>query len=417
MFGLFGLIDSAKKLIWLLPLVCLPLIAQNLPDAPAPKSPQPGQFPDSAPPAPKNVHAEEPTPVASSTPAPSAQVQGSDDFSTKRTDLPKFVSRVNFVQIPVTVTDTQGRMVPGLGPTDFTVYEDGVPQRLRFFNSEPSPLTAAIVVQTDLPSSSMKKVSDSLPALVGAFSEFDEVALYRYGHTVAEVSGFSGAASVSTAALNRIRHAAREGGGPPGIFGPVSAGPSINGHDINDPNAQGGVTASGAPAPQREFFVLNDAILRAAQDLSRRDRSRRKIIFVVSDGRELGSTASFEEVRRVLLSYNISVFALGVDTAAIPIYDKLGRIRVPGFGTSNILPKYTSATGGELFAEFDKQSIEQAYSKVTDLARNQYTLGYNAPTSAASSYRVIDVHVHRSNLKVVAKDGYFPLPPQATPLH
>jgi VWFA-related protein len=379
---MFGLTNSAKRLMWLLALLCLPLLAQNLPDAPAPKAPQPGQFPDSAPPAPKNVRSEDAGPVASSTPAPSVPAQGSDDLSTSRTDLPKFVSRVNFVQIPVTVVDSQGRMVPGLGPTDFTVYEDGLPQKLRFFNSEPTPLTAAIVVQTDLPASSMKKVSDSLPALIGAFSEFDEVSLYRYGHTVSQVSGFSGAASVSTASLNRIR--------------------------------QGGITASGAPAPQKEFFVLNDAILRAAQDLSKRDRSRRKIIFVVSDGRELGSVASFEEVRRVLLSYNVSVFALGVDTAAIPIYDKLGRVRVPGFGTSNILPKYTSATGGELFAEFDRQSIEQAYSKVTDLARNQYTLGYNAPTSAASSYRVIDVHVHRSNLKVVAKDGYYPLPPQST---
>lgn len=417
MFGLFGLTNSAKKLMWLLALLSLPLFAQNLPDAPAPKDPQPGQFPDSAPPAPKNVRSEDAGPVASSTPAPSVTAQGSEDLSTSRTDLPKFVSRVNFVQIPVTVVDSQGRMVPGLGPTDFTVYEDGLPQKLRFFNSEPTPLTAAIVVQTDLPSSSMKKVSESLPALVGAFSEFDEVALYRYGHTVSQVSGFSGAASVSTASLNRIRHAAREAGGPPGIFGPVSAGPTINGHDVNDPNAQGGITASGAPQPQKEFFVLNDAILRAAQDLSKRDRSRRKIIFVVSDGRELGSVAGFEEVRRVLLSYNISVFALGVDTAAIPIYDKLGRIRVPGFGTGNILPKYTSATGGDLFAEFDRQSIEQAYSKVTDLARNQYTLGYNAPTSTASSYRVIDVHVHRSNLKVVAKDGYYPLPPQAMPFH
>jgi VWFA-related protein len=414
---MFGLTNSAKKLMWLLALLCLPLLAQNLPDAPAPKAPQPGQFPDDAPPAPKNVRSEDAAPVPSSTPAPSVTAQGSEDLSTSRTDLPKFVSRVNFVQIPVTVVDSQGRMVPGLGPTDFTVYEDGLPQKLRFFNSETTPLTAAIVVQTDLPPSTMKKVSESLPALIGAFSEFDEVALYRYGHTVSQVSGFSGAASVSTASLNRIRHAAREAGGPPGIFGPVSAGPSINGHDVNDPNAQGGITASGAPAPQKEFFVLNDAILRAAQDLSKRDRSRRKIIFVVSDGRELGSVASFEEVRRVLLSYNVSVFAVGVDTAAIPIYDKLGRIRVPGFGTSNILPKYTSDTGGELFAEFDRQSIEQAYSKVTDLARNQYTLGYNAPTSAATSYRVIDVHVHRSNLKVVAKEGYYPLPPQAMPFH
>ena len=329
MVGLVGSMDGVRKWIWLLALLCLPLSAQNLPDAPVPKSPQPGQFPDSAPPAPKNVRSEDPGPVASSTPAPSIPAPGSEGVSTSRTELPVFVSRVNFVQIPVTVFDGQGKMYPGLGPTDFTVYEDGLPQKLRFFTSETSPLTAAIVVQTELPSSTMKKVSESLPALIGAFSEFDEVALYSYGHTVSQVAGFSGAASVSTATLNRIKRAAREAGGPPGIFGPVSAGPSINGHDVNDPNAQGGVTASGAPEPQRQFYVLNDAILRAAQGLSKRDPSRRKIIFVVSDGRELGSVASLNEVRKVLLSYNITVFAVGVDTAAIPIYDKLGPSAFP----------------------------------------------------------------------------------------
>jgi VWFA-related protein len=410
-----GSMDGARRLIWLLALLCLPLAAQNLPDAPAPKSPQAGTFPDSAPPAPKNVHSEDAAPVAASTPTPSIPVQGSEGVSTSRTELPVFVSRVNFVQIPVTVFDSQGKMYPGLGPTDFTVYEDGLPQKLRFFNVEPTPLTAAIVVQTELASSTMKKVTESLPALIGAFSEFDEVALYSYGHTVSQVSGYSGAASVSTTTLNRIKHAAREAGGPPGIFGPVSAGPSINGHDVNDPNAQGGVTASGAPQPQRQFYVLNDAILRAAQGLSKRDPSRRKIIFVVSDGRELGSVAGFDEVKRVLLSYNITVFAVGVDTAAIPIYDKLGRIRVPGFGTGNILQRYTSATGGDVLAEFDRQGIEQAYSKITDLSRNQYTLGYNAPATASASYRAIDVHVHRPNLRVVAKDGYYPLPPQPSP--
>lgn len=407
-----GLTYGTRKLIWLLVLICLPLVAQqNIPDAPAPKNPQPGQFPEDAPAAPKNVRPDDHGPAASSTPASTVPAQGTEGLSTSRAELPLFVSRVNFVLIPVTVFDGAGRMVPGLGPADFAVYEDGLPQKLSFFTSDTSPLTAAIVVDTELPVSTMKKVNESLPALIGAFSEFDEVALYRYGHTVSQVAGYSGAASVSTSTLNRIKRTGREGG-PPAIFGPIAAGPSINGHDVNDPNAPGGITASGVPAPAKEYFVLNDAILRAAQDLSKRDPSRRKIIFVVSDGRELGSIASFDEVRKVLLSYNITVFAMGVDTAAIPVYDKAGRIRVPGFGTANILPRYTAATGGETVADFDRQSIEQSYAKLTDLARNQYTLGYNARSTTSAVFRGIDVHVHRSNLKVRAKEGYYSLPAQ-----
>lgn len=406
-----GLMYGSRKLVWLLALLCLPVAAQNIPDAPVPKNPQPSQFPDDAPQAPKNVRPDDPPPVASSTPVPNAPAKGTDGVSTSRSELPLFVSRVNFVQVPVTVFDTAGHMVAGLGPADFAVYEDGVQQKLRFFTSDPFPLTAAVVVDTQLPPSTMKKINESLPALIGAFSEFDEVALYRYGHTVTQVSGFSGAASVTTATLNRIKRATNNEAGPPGVFGPLASGPTINGHDINDPNAPG-ITAAGAPPPQKEFYVLNDAILRAAQDLSKRDRSRRKIIFVVSDGRELGSVASFDEVKRVLLSNNITIYGMGVDTAAMPLYDKLGRIRVPGFGTANILPRYAADTGGDMYDAFDRQAIEQAYAKLTDIARNQYTLGYNAPATASSTYRAIVVNVHRPNLRVRAKDGYYPLPPQ-----
>lgn len=408
-----GLKYGTRKFIWLLALLCLPLAAQNVPDAPAPKNPQQGQFPDDAPPAPKNVRPEDQAPAASSTPAPAVPGQAAEGVTTDLTQFGKISVAVNFVPVPVTVKDNAGQMVPGLGPADFAIYEDGLPQKLSFFTSSSLPLTAAVVVQTELPAATMKKVNESLPALIGAFTEFDEVALYRYGHTVSQVSGFTGAASVTTATLNRIKRTGG-GGATPQVFGPLASGPTINGHDINDPNAPG-ITASGAPPPQKEFYVLNDAILRAAQDLSKRDRSRRKIIFVISDGREIGSTAGFNEVVRVLLSHNIIVYGMGVDTAAMPLYDKMGRIRVPGFGTGNILPKYVDATQGQLMAEFDRQSIEQAYAKLTDMARNQYTLGYYARPTTSTAFRIIEVRVHRPNLKVYARPGYYPLPPQPAP--
>ena len=193
--------------------------------------------------------------------------------------------------------------------------------------------------------------------------------------------------------------------------GPFGGGPSINGHPVNDPNANGG-KAGDVQTPPREFYVLNDAILKAAQDMSKRDKTRRRIIFVISDGRELGSNASYDEVKRILLANNISVYGVGVDTAAIPIYDKANRIRLPGFGTGNILPRYVSETAGDMMAEFDRQGIEQAYAKIADTARNQYTLGYTTQATKSSAFRTLDVRVLRPNLNVFAKQGYYPLPPQ-----
>jgi VWFA-related protein len=378
---------------------------QSIPDAPQPKNPQ-KQFPDNAPPAPKNAH---PEPTATPTPTPQPATQPGIVTDVGR--LGTLSIAVNFVQVPVTVKDSSGKLVPGLTSNDFKVYEDGELQQLKFFTASSFPLSAAIIVATNMPATTMKKVNETLPALIGAFSEFDEVALYRYDHIVSQVSAFTGAASMPTAALNRIKKPGREGG-PPMVGGPFGGGPSINGHPVNDPNATGGRPADVQTAP-REFYVLNDAILRAALDLSRRDKTRRRIIFVISDGRELGSNASYDEVKRVLQSNNISVYGVGVDTAAIPIYDKLNRIRVPGFGTGNILPKYASDTGGDILAEFDRQGIEKAYAEIADTARSQYTLGYTTRATQAGNYRTIDVRVLRPNLTVIAKPGYYPLPPQA----
>jgi VWFA-related protein len=381
---------------------------QNVPDAPQPKAQPQNQFPDNAPSAPKNAHPDQPD--AAATPTPQAQRPSASQGGVpgKRDDLYQMTIAVNFVQIPVTVKDSTGKLVPGLTSTDFKVYEDGVPQPLKFFTADPFPLSAAIVVATDLPATTMKKVNETLPALIAAFSEFDEVALYRYGHTVQQISGFSGASGVSTATINRIKRPGRQGG-PPMTGGPFGGTPSINGHPVNDPNAGG---PGEVQTPPREFYVLNDAILRAAQDLARRDKARRRIIFVISDGRELGSNNSYDEVKRILLSNNISVYGVGVDTAAIPIYDKANRIRIPGFGTANILPRYVSDTAGDMLAEFDRAGIEQAYSRIADTARNQYTLGYTTQATKSSAFRTIDVRVLRPNLNVFAKQGYYPLPPQ-----
>jgi len=381
--------------------------AQNLPDAPQPKTAPPtNPFPD-APPAPKNNH---PTPDSTSAPPqPQPQPQAPGDVITSRNDLFKIITNVTFIEVPVTVKDRSGKLVEGLSYKDFTVYEDGVPQKLSFFNSEPFPLSAAVVVDTNLPAGTMKKVNETLPALIAAFSEFDEVALYRYGNSVQQIDGFKGSSELSTASLERLKRPGKQGGVPV-LGGPMGPqGPSVNGRPV-DPTVPPVYTA-----PQ-ESNVLNDAILRAAQDLSRREKGvRRRIIFVVSDGREYGSNARYDEVRKFLLAQNISVYALGVDTAAIPIYDRLNRVRLPGFGYGDILPKYAIDTGGDTFAEFDKQSIERAYAKVTEVARNQYTLGYNTKATLSSTYHNIDVHVHYPDLVVVAKSGYYSLPPPPQP--
>jgi VWFA-related protein len=165
--------------------------------------------------------------------------------------------------------------------------------------------------------------------------------------------------------------------------------------------------------------VLNDAVLQAAMDLGTRPKGRRKIIFVVSDGREYRSNASYSDVLKVLLSNGILVYGVGVGGSAIPGYKQMEKLHIPGQAYGNILPRYANATGGEILSEYSKEAIEGAYQRAIGDARNQYTLGYVTAATPSSTYREIEVTVGRpgcksSNLRpcvlVYAKAGYYPLP-------
>lgn len=390
------------------------LVSQEVPDAPsatkrtepekqASPLPQPSEAPPAKPiPRPETPSQETNLPpppmVMTTTPADSR----SEGSAGSRDEMFKMTVNVNFVIVPVTVRDGSERLVDGLLRKDFSVYEDGVMQPLKLFTSDPFPLSCGVVLDLGVPDVVMRKVNETLPSLVGAFSAYDEVSLYTFGSSVEQRLDYSAVDAKFSAALKRERRPGRQGGVPV-TSGPMASGPSVNGRPF-DPGAPHVSTA------RRESKVLNDAILAAALDLARRDRNRRKILFVISDGGEYGSRASYGEVLKVLLSNEISVYAINVDSAALPGIRTLEGIHIPRMGYGNILPRYASATGGQIFREFDQDAIEQAYAKVTEVARNQYTLGYTTRATAANTYRSIEVRVHRGGLRVYTKDGYYPLP-------
>jgi VWFA-related protein len=303
--------------------------------------------------------------------------------------------------------DRDGRMVDGLLPTDFTVMENGVKQKLSFFSSDPFALSVAIVLDLGMSDSTVQKINQTFPALVSAFAPYDEIALYTFSSTVSQVSDFTAPTPRLSAVFNRVKTERGGNNGPAVLSGPMASGPIVNGIPVGSPTQP-------VNTPPKEARVLNDAILQAALDLSKRERTRRKIIFVISDGREFGSQAGYKDVMKLLLSREIQVKAVAVGGSALPVYDKLERLHLPRQGYDNILPKYVSATGGApVFTELSRNAIEQTYGIAMSDARNQYTLGYTPirpkiPTAA--TYRNIEVLVSRPGLKVYAKDGYYPPP-------
>jgi VWFA-related protein len=331
---------------------------------------------------------------------------GSTKAPLAQEQLYTYVVHTNFVQIPVTVKDRDGRRVDGLLPSDFSVKENGALQKLSFFSSDPFALSVAIVLDLGMPDASVQKVNQTFSALVGAFAPYDEIALYTYSSTVSEVSDFMGASQKLTALLNQMKVERGRNNGVAVMSGPLAPnGPIINGIPVGSPTQP-------VYTPPKEAHVLNDAILRAALDLRKRDRTRRKIIFVISDGREYGSEASYRDVLKVLLSNEIQVKAVALDSGALPVYDKLERLRLPKQGYDDILPKYVSATGGlPVYKELSQSAIEDSYAQAMGEARSQYTLGYTPippKTPIAKAYHDIEVLVNRPGLKIYTKAGYYP---------
>ncbi len=333
-------------------------------------------------------------------PAPAGQTAGSDE-------LFKITVNTNQVVVPVMVKDDSGRLVNGLLSRDFSVFEDGKKQNLNFFTTDPFALSAAVLFDTGMPDVAVQKVIQTFSALEGSFSEFDEVSLYTYSTSVSKVTDFSAVGRHLTAALDSLKMVTGRNNGPPVTSGPLGPqGPMVNGRPV-----EGG--APRVTTPPKESHVLNDALVAAALELRKRDRTRRKVIFVVSDGREYGSNASYSDTLKVLLSTGVQVYGVAVEGSAVPGYGSLQKLHVPFSGSrlgyNNILPRYATATGGEIFSGLSRDAIETTYARALGDARNQYTLGYLTHATPSSTHREIEVRVARPDLTVTAKEGYYPV--------
>jgi VWFA-related protein len=192
--------------------------------------------------------------------------------------------------------------------------------------------------------------------------------------------------------------------------GPLDNGPSINGKQV-DPNLSPQRGNAGFIVIPKEVHPLNDAILAAAKSLAQQPKGRRRILYIMSDGKESGSKASYKEVVRYLLTNNISVYGTLVGDSAMWGVGYLDKWHIPLLPTmrDNILPKYALATGGALESQFSENGIQRSFAKITESVRAQYTLGYYTSAGMMSDkFHKITVNVEVPNLDVTAKDGYYP---------
>ncbi len=295
---------------------------------------------------------------------------------------------VNLVVVPVTVKDSSNQLVGDLRRDEFRILEDGVEQRISLFSVETAPLSVVVVVDNDLKPKTADAVHKTLQEIAAGFSASDEVAVGRFDAFYTPVLDFT---SDNDRLLTQLKNLQLGDNFATGSQ-PVTTGPSQNGQPI-------GGAPTAAQIPNRlgkSTKHINDALHDAAELLRMRDSQRRRMIILVSDGTNVkNNTHSYDETLRLLLSSNISVYAIGLDQAVV--------LR----GTT-ILSHYAHATGGDVYYAPKSSDLADLYTRVTEQARHQYTLGYlPQDTDRGKPYHSIEVRIRRPGLSLLTRDGYY----------
>ena len=266
------------------------------------------------------------------------------------------VVRVNseLVVLNVTVTDARGQYVHKLARSDFKIFEDGREQRLGLFSVEETPFAAAILLDS---SGSMESRMTLARAAAIRFLEGlrveDVAAVYHFHSEVEQLQDFA-----------------------PGRDLPPVA------YDLNSK----GMTA------------LNDAVLRAAKDISKRPEKRRAII-VLSDGMDTKSGASAEKALNAALEANATIYTVDMTD---PQSNPLDKMRAAG-----ALRNYAARSGGRYVSKPGGQALDEAFREILEELSNQYTLGYR-PSNAARDgrWRAIQLKLARPELNARTRNGY-----------
>jgi Ca-activated chloride channel family protein len=281
---------------------------------------------------------------------------------------PVFRARGDNVRVFATVLDHDGRLVTTLTQPDFEVRDEGKPQPLTLFDNTPQPIR--IVVMLD--------VSGSMAG---------NLSLLR---------------SASSALFDRLRpdDLARVG-----TFGKdVQIGPSFT----NDHRELLSALPSDIPpdAPTPLWRGLD-----AAMDTFGTEADERRVILVLTDGKDTGSMdfrhkpSSQGGVIDRARAENVMIYAVGMRSRfQHPMGMDLRQALVEDLPDPG-LAKVAEETGGGYLEIKAGQDLDAAFARVADELHAQYLLGF-APPKHDGKIHKIDVRVTGNGFKLRARRSY-----------
>jgi Ca-activated chloride channel family protein len=254
------------------------------------------------------------------------------------------------VVLPISVTDSIGRFIPDLRREQFQVYEEDVPQSIRFFSTEDIPISIGIILDT---SGSMKsKMARALEA-VRRFIEWsnqqDEFFAITFNHRVTQLADF----------------------------------------------CDGEVLINYLPFLQAKGrTALYDAVYQGVAKL-KGGRYGKRVLLVVSDGQDNSSRYGFRSLSRLMKESDVQIYTIGTpDPTRYDDYFERQGIA--------ILQQISRQTGGRHFTVLGASALESVCIYIARELRQQYTIGYMSSNQAHDGeWRKIKVSArNKANFKL-----------------
>jgi Ca-activated chloride channel family protein len=270
---------------------------------------------------------------------------------------------VDLALVNVTVTDPHDRVVTGLEPDNFRIFENNVEQEIQYFSSEDVPISIGVIF--DLSGSMANKVGKAKEAALQFFKTAnpqDEFFLVSFNERAQLISTFTSSVDDLQSRL-------------------LSA------------------SAKGRTA-------LLDAIYLALSEMRTAQNAKRALL-VISDGGDNSSRYNENDIKRFVREANTQLYSIGV-------FDPLGsRSRTPEeLNGPSLLNEITELSGGRAFSVENVNELPDIVTKIGSELRNQYILGYHPSNKSHDArWRKIKIKLRAPRglppLSVSAKTGYY----------
>jgi Ca-activated chloride channel homolog len=288
--------------------------------------------------------------------------------------LPTIQVETHLIDTALSVHDAEGRIVTGLTQNDFTVVEDGVPQKIRFFSHDNElPLSIGLIIDE---SGSQDK-----------FVKEHEKDIEAFLHQVLEPSDQAYAVCFG----NRLRLVSDLTSSTSTIMDGIRAFDKGN-KDFPEIG----------PKEKRELgTALYDAIYFGITEKLAGIRQRRKALVVFSDGEENSSEHDLLDAIEMAQNSDVLVYAIRYTDITGGKMDARDRYGV------RVLDHLAGQTGGKTF-DYHVTNLKQAFAEIAGDLRSLYQIAYQSTNPTRDgTYRKVVIQTTKPGLKVRARTGYY----------